>query len=465
MTPLSRPLALIGVALLLSPLPSQAQSDKRPNAKLSPAGAATSRAIAGARTIDQVSSLIRKSGLAPDELAAVLNTEAIRHRLSAMAPPSAGSVEIATSRTAANQVVEARRRRVSDAHRKALVEINQRAAADRSRAIATTAVPRSTPSAGVPRSLETAPVPSNARVLIDASSRRPSDSELPWITGTTPAQVNPGDDLTIQGLNFGSARGSLAIQLGDVNVVCPIERWTNNQVVVRVPAGLDAMLGGVSRTARVWLQGERHRATTEIRLGEDAGPTIEWVSSADVRPGQLLTISGAGFTDRRGRVELYLDDARRSFDARVGHWESTMIQATVPSDIVGVGFQSAQLVVHGGSAGSARRPVEFLPTLATETFEAAHDEGGRSGEIIHVDHDFDVRNGWRVRDAFTVVTQQSPDAGIEWLVRPGSGDADGSHENALCVTSWSYRGSGMRQAGVRGRVVVIIEGPVGLDYR
>lgn len=75
-------------------------------------------------------------------------------------------------------------------------------------------------------------------------TKQPEPGEGPFISSFYPASGNAGQYVTIRGNGFGGARGSAHVYFGETEAtydfpdVCLSSVWKNNQIIVKVPAGL-----------------------------------------------------------------------------------------------------------------------------------------------------------------------------------------------------------------------------------
>ncbi len=142
-----------------------------------------------------------------------------------------------------------------------------------------------------------------------------SPNTIPEIMYLTPDRGDPGDEITIQGRNFGNDKTKGEVHFSGV-VADPagITRWTDNLITVKVPA--QALTGKLKVKVNQVFSNEMN-----FQVG---GPQITSISPGSGLVGDVVTITGKGF----GSAGTVTFDSVRATE--VSSWTGTSISVKVP---------------------------------------------------------------------------------------------------------------------------------------
>ncbi|GEM_PF-2263406 len=154
----------------------------------------------------------------------------------------------------------------------------------------------------------------------------------PVINSVNPSQsITAGStSITISGTNFGStqATGSyVGFTLNGVVVVAlAVTSWSNNQIVVVVPASTPS--GSVSLFVQT-ATGGSSGYTTIIVAGSSGAPSISSISPASQAQGGSITITGSNFGSASSSSYVMIG----SVQAAITSWSTSSIVCTVPLSV------------------------------------------------------------------------------------------------------------------------------------
>ena len=145
----------------------------------------------------------------------------------------------------------------------------------------------------------------------------PPTGPAPVITSVSTTTGTPGvTQVTVNGLNFGSAEGSGYVQLGSMSATT-IGSWTPTQIVATVPLG---SMPGVVEVLQNGLASNDIPFTTVV-------PSISGLSIASGTTGTPVTISGANFGASQGSSSVMFNRAA----ATPSSWATGSVVAPVPA--------------------------------------------------------------------------------------------------------------------------------------
>lgn len=142
----------------------------------------------------------------------------------------------------------------------------------------------------------------------------------PTISSISPTSARAGDQVTINGTNFGATQGSGTVWLGS-KYAASIVSWSSTQIVAVVASG------AVSGTVQVQQSGVWGN-TVAITI---ITPDITSVSPTTARAGDSITITGTGFGTTQGSGSVWLGS---KLAGSIVSWSDTQIVATVASGSV-----------------------------------------------------------------------------------------------------------------------------------
>jgi hypothetical protein len=142
----------------------------------------------------------------------------------------------------------------------------------------------------------------------------------PTISSISPSSARAGDQVTINGTNFGSTQGAGSVWLGS-KYAASIVSWSSTQIVGTVASG------AVSGTVQVQQSGVWGN-TIAITI---ITPHITSVSPTTARAGDSITINGTGFGTTQGSGSVWLGS---KLAGSIVSWSDTQIVATVASGAV-----------------------------------------------------------------------------------------------------------------------------------
>jgi hypothetical protein len=210
--------------------------------------------------------------------------------------------------------------------------------------------------------------------------------ERPIITRITPNDGRAGTIVTIEGVNFGNTPGTVMFPGGHEAhfpaqcTASGVGGWTENQVVVEVPAG--ATSGPVTLTNHISGLADSTSDETGPRLSDFTVNTVLHPGLCAVDPGhgdigQAIRVSGAGLGSSPDRV-LFNDSAVTTFR----EWSDTGIGLNVPVQTPGQATIQAQI------AGDVSNPVGFSiderTTAQAPVIQSLSPAHGPIGEYITI---------------------------------------------------------------------------------
>ncbi len=315
--------------------------------------------------------------------------------------------------------------------------------------------------------------------------RPPSDIKGS-IRSVSPQPVVVGEDLTILGSDFGDEKGvvKLAFEGYNAYIDCVIDHgdWYDDRIIVEISTIIETIVGPSVTRARLWVWPD----------GEDIGPSrlidispgevrlkpfVTEVSPREIRPGQIVFISGENFMTQGSGSRVDFRFSRPpggttlvTHTGIIDYWDDTTIAVHVPETLGGLRIQSRLDMEIRNSAGNTgyapicRFDANVEITVLSE--ELIYEESG-SG-IIWCDFvDFRNRNfesfagmilqnDWKVVDCELEITDDAcfGDSFCNYTLRPAAGSVrpechirmQSKPRRCVCVN------------------YVTIEGPVGLPY-
>ena len=142
----------------------------------------------------------------------------------------------------------------------------------------------------------------------------------PTISGISPSSARAGDQVTINGTNFGATQGSGTVWLGS-KYAASIVSWSATQIVATVASG------AVSGTVQVQQSGVWGNTVAVTIIT----PDITSVSPTTARAGDSITINGTGFGTTQGSGSVWLGS---KLAGSITSWSDTQVVATVASGAV-----------------------------------------------------------------------------------------------------------------------------------
>ena len=173
------------------------------------------------------------------------------------------------------------------------------------------------------------------------------ESVSPRISSVSPSQVQYDQVVTVTGSNFGSSRGSSTVRIGSIAIPsASLAGWSNTRIRFRVPTNMRS--GNVTvRTSA--------GTSNAIRL-EITNPYLGNVSPVSVRPGGLLTLTGANFRSTRWSGYVLFTPNVRPASSDYVSWSDSRIVVRVPA---GAQSGDVKVVAIGAlSSGTKRIVVE-----------------------------------------------------------------------------------------------------------
>ena len=173
------------------------------------------------------------------------------------------------------------------------------------------------------------------------------ESVSPRISSVSPSQVQYDQVVTVTGSNFGSSRGSSTVRIGSIAIPsASLAGWSNTRIRFRVPTNMRS--GNVTvRTSA--------GTSNAIRL-EIKNPYLGNVSPVSVRPGGLLTLTGANFRSTRWSGYVLFTPNVRPASSDYVSWSDSRIVVRVPA---GAQSGDVKVVAIGAlSSGTKRIVVE-----------------------------------------------------------------------------------------------------------
>lgn len=214
----------------------------------------------------------------------------------------------------------------------------------------------------------------------------PVRSSPNWlIDSVSPSSVQIGKNVTLTGSGFGVTQGLVALRFHDRTtglralVNCDrIVSWSDNRIIVTIPAGAAIVVGDTNTNASIWVKvaGGEVGPWHEISLRPDFSllpPEITTVSHHDVIPDQPYLIQGTNFLSSQ-QGEVFFRFAGKEFPAIISSWENKLIEVQVPP-IVGLLRTPGNVLVRNHAGYDASFVVTFLPTIWGEDIYGPGDHG------------------------------------------------------------------------------------------
>lgn len=199
-----------------------------------------------------------------------------------------------------------------------------------------------------------------------ASEGKAWPRNAPRIRLVLPAVALVGQNIRVYGESFGHTRGTASIVVRGKHMHCEIVHWDSDELEIKVPERLAAVVGGKALGARLIVRCPLGSATAKFRVVDDADrPTIRKLSSPTIRPGQHLQIAGRGFLSKRqGQVQLIrtIDRKERAWACTVLHWDDAIIRVKVADAMrdAARGVWKVLVINHRGQRAEAK--IHFEPS-------------------------------------------------------------------------------------------------------
>jgi hypothetical protein len=169
----------------------------------------------------------------------------------------------------------------------------------------------------------------------------------PTISSVSPATGYPGNQVTINGTNFGASQGTGSVWLGN-KYAGSIVSWSNTQIVATVASNASGI-----GSAQVFQNGVWGNAVTFTVIT----PSVTSISPASGVTGTQVTFNGTNFGATQGTGSVWLGS---KLAGSIVSWSNTQIVATVASGSI---TGSAQ-VQQGGVWSNSTPFTVFTPTLS-----------------------------------------------------------------------------------------------------
>ncbi len=133
---------------------------------------------------------------------------------------------------------------------------------------------------------------------------------FPVISSIEPDVAYPGENIRIIGSNFGSVRSGVEVRIAGVRAMSnDYEKWSDNEIIVRIPEDADSGLVTVKTRRKVSngvLFTNREHIPVILSGPQKPGyPYMESLSPESGSVGSLLTIKGLNFGHERGTAEVF----------------------------------------------------------------------------------------------------------------------------------------------------------------
>ncbi|MFO1320479.1 MAG: IPT/TIG domain-containing protein [Burkholderiales bacterium] len=175
---------------------------------------------------------------------------------------------------------------------------------------------------------------------------RRTATNVPAVTGFTPASGPVGTAVTIVGANFGATPAANTVRFNN-GTAATVTSASVTQLVATVPVG--ATSGPISvQTAAGTGTSSRNFAVTAS--GALPAPTLATFTPALALPGSIVTLTGTNFDTAPGMTKVYLNQALVKINAIT----STSIDVVVPGNTGSGRFQVSTL------AGTATSTADFV---------------------------------------------------------------------------------------------------------
>jgi IPT/TIG domain-containing protein len=183
----------------------------------------------------------------------------------------------------------------------------------------------------------------------------------PNVTSISPTTGYPGNQITINGTNFGASQGSGSVWLGN-KLAGSIVSWTSTQIVATVAATATSGSASVQQGG-VWSNSITFTVVT---------PNITSVSPTTGVAGTQVTINGTNFGASQGSGSVWLGS---KLAGSIVSWSNTQVVATVASGAV----TGNAIVQQGGVWSNSIAFTVIVPVLGSVTPTTA-----RAGDEITI---------------------------------------------------------------------------------
>lgn len=178
-------------------------------------------------------------------------------------------------------------------------------------------------------------------------------SASPQVQAIVPPAPRPGDQIVIQGSNFGTAPGKVTIGGVDVTPSTAAD-WTDTSINVVIPASAKA--GSASLTVQNSSKVQGNQTFTILNTSSD--PQIAFLHPPSAPKGKDLTIQGTNFGSAQGKVLIAGADATPS---NAANWTATSITVTVPATPSGVNAGQLEVITKDNKIALAPYTVSSKP--------------------------------------------------------------------------------------------------------
>jgi IPT/TIG domain/Kelch motif len=187
------------------------------------------------------------------------------------------------------------------------------------------------------------------------SSCAPDEAEqTPVITAVVPAQGYEGDQIKIEGSNFGATMAETSVKVNGVSA--ELNSVATDALVIVVP--LNATTGKI----QVTIKGVTVTSTEDFVVISNATPKITSISPSNGKTGSTITLSGQYFTSDKSAINLLFTGANTT-PAEIVSSSPTSIQAKVPIDAL-----SGPITVTVRGVAALEKPnFEVIPNITDFT--------------------------------------------------------------------------------------------------
>ncbi len=144
------------------------------------------------------------------------------------------------------------------------------------------------------------------------------------------------------------------------------------------------------------MDAERNRAIAGVLIVPNPTtlPVISDISSEEITPGAILTITGSNFGNTPGEVTFTVRG--REIDGNIDEWTSTFVSVSMPSSVTGLKPSSnCEVTLETNRGNSTTQTIDFVPRMSSYAVtEFVPARSGGTTEMTYRMFNFELLNGW-----------------------------------------------------------------------
>lgn len=215
-------------------------------------------------------------------------------------------------------------------------------------------------------------------VIVPASAHK-----VPHVTAISPQVGNPGDELTVYGIDFGDEKEDSYVEIGESRLTSSAcLDWSDTKIVLKLPLNVrDGLLYVVTRGGRSEPKIFTNKTIVPVPVLADpktAQPYIWGTNESSQSVGELVTVNGSNFGLMRGTSRVFFTWAGTQEaaayqtqyiacdDTDYEYWSDTTVRVRVPD-----GATSGSIYIETEKGESNNCPFTVTKTAGTKTFAGA----------------------------------------------------------------------------------------------